>query len=81
MREFLSKMFKIDTSKKILWIVTATWLVSVVVNYTMAYLNIESNIIISTFTVVNTAFMLELGYYGAKSGIENVTKIRNNKQV
>lgn len=78
MKKILEKIGNMETSKKILTVVTIVWILSVVTNYVLAYLGIESNMVNSTFNLINTTFIVELGYYGAKSGVENVSKINSN---
>ena len=75
-KEWFSKM---DTSKKLLLFVSIVWLCATLVNYYFGYTGVESQTVNSTYTLVNGAFMLEIGNYTVKSGFENVAKIKNSK--
>jgi len=81
MNNLIEKIKNIETSKKLLFIVTFVWVATLTVNYVSAYQGIESNTINQTFNLVNNAFIIELGYYGFKSGAENITKIKNNSKI
>jgi len=81
MSKIVEKIKSIETSKLLLFIVTTVWIASIVINYVMGYLTIESVMVLTTFNAINNAFIIELGYYGLKSGIENVTKIKTDKKI
>jgi len=80
MKNILNGLKNMETSKKLLLIVTLIWLTCTVINYVLGIKGIDSNMISTTYGLINTAFMFELANYGLKSGAENIVKINNSKQ-
>jgi len=66
---------KLETSKKLITIVTIVWILSIAIGFIGIPLVLDFTTIIN---IVNVDFLVILGYYFTKSGAENVTKIAKN---
>lgn len=73
-----SKMFKIfkkfkalETAKKLITVVTLTWMLSIIIGFIGILFSFD---FIPIITIVNIDFLVILGYYFTKAGVENVSK-------
>ena len=71
----LKNLFKMETSKKLLLLVTIVWLISTIVNYTSIYFGFDTFQIAATYEVISDIFKWEILVYSGKAGVENYQKI------
>jgi len=73
------KKFKsLETSKKMVLVVTLVWVLSIIIGFIGMTFGFDYTIIIN---IVNLDFLVLLGYYFGKAGMENVTKIINSESI
>lgn len=66
------KFKKLETSKKLITIVTIIWILSIIIGFVGLSFGFD---FITIVNVVNLDFLVILGYYFTKAGTENVVKL------
>jgi len=71
----IKKFLKLETSKKLLLLVTVIWFIATIANYILNYFLIDILQTAQTYSIISEIFKWEILVYSGKATIENYNKI------